>query len=71
MEDLRKKIEIKAYENFLKRGMLHGKDVEDWLEAEKEVAGNSRTIRTIMSSKISEKIFSKNKKNRNGYNFSI
>ena len=37
MNNLHKKIEIKAYDYFIKRGMTHGQDMEDWLRAEKEV----------------------------------
>jgi len=36
-ESLRKKIEQRAYELFLKRGGLHGYHVEDWAQAEKEI----------------------------------
>ena len=31
-------IEQRAYELFLERGCEHGRDVEDWLEAERELA---------------------------------
>ncbi|MBN2403922.1 MAG: DUF2934 domain-containing protein [Spirochaetes bacterium] len=37
MEEMHKKIEQKAYDFFLQRGMTHGNDVGDWLMAEKEV----------------------------------
>ena len=37
MEELQKKIEQKAYDFFLQRGMAHGNDVGDWLLAEKEI----------------------------------
>jgi hypothetical protein len=30
-------IALRAYEHFLARGRLHGKDVEDWLAAEWEL----------------------------------
>ncbi|OGF55984.1 MAG: hypothetical protein A2452_11010 [Candidatus Firestonebacteria bacterium RIFOXYC2_FULL_39_67] len=36
-EKLLKEIEKKAYEVFLKRNGTHGKDMNDWLEAEKIV----------------------------------
>jgi hypothetical protein len=36
-ESLRKKIEERAYQLFLKRGGVHGYHVEDWARAEKEV----------------------------------
>jgi hypothetical protein len=29
----------RAYEHFLARGMQHGRDMEDWLTAEKELRG--------------------------------
>lgn len=32
-------IALRAYEHFLARGMQHGRDVEDWLAAEKELRG--------------------------------
>lgn len=31
-------IQQRAYELFLERGCEHGRDVEDWLEAERELA---------------------------------
>ncbi len=37
MEELHKKIEAKAYEYFIERGMTHGNDMGDWLKAEKEI----------------------------------
>jgi hypothetical protein len=30
----------RAYELFLSRGGVHGRDVEDWLTAEQELRGN-------------------------------
>ena len=36
-ESVRKKIEERAYQLFLKRGGVHGYHVEDWARAEKEV----------------------------------
>lgn len=36
-QDLREKIQKKAYELFEKRGYNHGNDMTDWLEAEKLV----------------------------------
>lgn len=32
--EVKMKIELKAYELFLQRGMDHGRDQEDWLQAE-------------------------------------
>ena len=37
-EALRECITAKAYELYLKRGQSDGHDIEDWLEAEREVA---------------------------------
>ncbi|MFH1759898.1 MAG: DUF2934 domain-containing protein [bacterium] len=37
MDNLKSIIEKKAYELYKKRGGSHGRDFEDWLEAEKEV----------------------------------
>jgi hypothetical protein len=34
---IRKKVEQRAYELFLKRGGIHGYAIEDWAKAEKEV----------------------------------
>jgi hypothetical protein len=34
----------RAYELFLSRGGRHGRDVDDWLEAERQVARNSTTL---------------------------
>ena len=39
MASVRKMIEQRAYELFLKRGGIHGYHMEDWLRAEKEIAG--------------------------------
>ncbi len=36
-EALRKKIENRAYQLFLKRGGVHGNAHEDWAKAEKEI----------------------------------
>jgi hypothetical protein len=36
-QSLQQKIASCAYELFLKRGQAHGHDLEDWLEAEREV----------------------------------
>lgn len=39
---LREMIEKKAYGIYEKRGREHGKDLDDWLEAEKMVMGKKR-----------------------------
>lgn len=36
-DDLNKKIQKKAYELYEQRGCCHGKDCDDWYEAEKMV----------------------------------
>jgi len=33
----REEIELRAYQIFLERGGWHGQDVEDWLEAERQL----------------------------------
>lgn len=33
----REEIELRAYEIYLERGGAHGQDVEDWLQAEREL----------------------------------
>jgi hypothetical protein len=58
MENLRNKIEKKAYEYFLERGMVHGNDIEDWLKAEKEI---SKKNKHLLKSKSSKKTFSQSK----------
>lgn len=42
MENLHKRIEKKAYDYFLQRGMTHGNDVGDWLQAEKEIVAGGK-----------------------------
>jgi hypothetical protein len=39
-EALRERITAKAYELYLNRGQSDGHEVEDWLEAERQLAGN-------------------------------
>ncbi len=45
-EDIRKR----AYEIYVERGMGHGRDVEDWLQAERELRGQSRVKRRAAAS---------------------
>jgi len=42
IDHARDTVEQRAYERFLARGGTHGSDVEDWLEAERDVLGISR-----------------------------
>jgi hypothetical protein len=35
-------IAARAYERFLKRGRVHGRDLEDWLHAERELLAEAR-----------------------------
>jgi hypothetical protein len=42
MQDKSKKISERAYNKFMQRGGEHGHDVEDWIEAEKEVLDSLR-----------------------------
>lgn len=37
------RIAAKAYELYLKRGQSGGHDIKDWLEAERQVAGDRRS----------------------------
>ena len=39
-EELFPLIEKKAYEFYVKRGCIHGNDMDDWLEAEKAIMGD-------------------------------
>ncbi len=45
------KIEQRAYELFLERGCEHGRDMEDWLEAERELSelAELRTVETELA----------------------
>lgn len=42
-QNLQQKIAACAYELFLKRGQFHGHDLDDWLEAEREVREEIRS----------------------------
>lgn len=37
--DARERIAARAYERYLQRGGAHGRETEDWLEAEREIIG--------------------------------
>jgi HSP20 family molecular chaperone IbpA len=37
LEEVRERIARRAYENFIDRGAVHGHDLKDWLEAEREL----------------------------------
>ncbi|HUR33790.1 MAG TPA: DUF2934 domain-containing protein [Vicinamibacterales bacterium] len=39
--DERERIAARAYERYLERGGAHGRETEDWLEAEKEISGRA------------------------------
>ena len=39
--DPRERIAARAYERYLQRGGGHGRETEDWLEAEREISGAS------------------------------
>ena len=60
MEITREMIEKKAYELFLARGCEHGSDVNDWLEAERQlraqIAAPAKTTRTPQPSATSRKV---------------
>jgi hypothetical protein len=34
-------VRVRAYQRYLERGGTHGNDLEDWVEAEKELKGQS------------------------------
>jgi len=34
---IREEIELRAYQIYIERGSAHGQDVEDWLQAEREL----------------------------------
>lgn len=45
---LHENIALRAYEIYVTRGAFHGHDLDDWLQAERElVAGNKRAIPAI------------------------
>lgn len=35
------RIALRAYEKWCRRGCMHGRDVQDWLEAEEELQGEA------------------------------
>ena len=39
---LEKQIRLRAYERFEARGREHGRDLDDWLQAEAEIHGTQR-----------------------------
>jgi hypothetical protein len=46
-ETLRNEIARRAYELYLQRDCEHGRDVEDWIRAEKELTGKPAPIRIL------------------------
>jgi len=34
-------VRVRAYQRYLERGATHGNDVDDWVEAERELKGQS------------------------------
>ena len=34
-------VRVRAYQRYIERGATHGNDVQDWVEAEKELRGQS------------------------------
>ena len=50
-ESLRKKIEVRAYQLFLKRGGVHGYAMEDWAKAEKEILAEEAAVKSSGASK--------------------
>jgi len=49
------KIAERAYYKYLKRGGEHGQDMNDWLEAEKEVAKGKNTTKKSVTKKPTPK----------------
>ena len=45
----REEIELRAYQIFLGRGGLHGRDLDDWLEAERELLAEITRARTRLA----------------------
>jgi HSP20 family molecular chaperone IbpA len=37
VEEVRRRVSSRAYENFMERGGAHGRDLDDWLDAEREL----------------------------------
>lgn len=50
-EALKKKIEVRAYQLFLKRGGVHGYAMEDWARAEKEILAEEAAAKPSGASK--------------------
>jgi hypothetical protein len=42
-QDLEKRIRQRAYELYLERGQAGGREEEDWLRAEREIVGNTKS----------------------------
>ncbi len=55
MDSLHSRIQKLAYDNFIARGMTHGKDVEDWLKAEEEILMKSKEVKKPIKSKSSKR----------------
>jgi hypothetical protein len=49
MASMREMIEQRAYELFLKRGGVHGYHMEDWYQAEQEIAAGTAESTTVES----------------------
>ncbi|HXU20324.1 MAG TPA: DUF2934 domain-containing protein [Verrucomicrobiae bacterium] len=54
-------IEQRAYELFLERGCEHGRDIEDWLEAERELTELAE-LRTVETELAEEQSFAESEK---------
>lgn len=44
IETIKRKIAIRAYELYQERGREHGRELDDWLQAEDEVLGQSISV---------------------------
>lgn len=46
-DSIKEKIEKRAYQLFLKRGGVHGYAMEDWAQAEKEIAAEQKAVKKV------------------------
>jgi hypothetical protein len=44
----------RAYELYVERGGKHGKDLEDWVQAEKELTGEPAAVQTPAKTKVAQ-----------------
>jgi hypothetical protein len=61
MQELHEEIKMAAYELYEQRGMAHGYDIDDWLQAERIVMGKN-----IIANASKEKKIKNNKPKKKG-----